>query len=524
MKTYPHWVFDDSPIDDPFGYGERAVQAIGAFKHPMSQSPKRRFELAPWQERIVRQIYGPRLPNGNRIVRKVVLLVPRGNRKTAFCAALALLHTIGPERNIGGLVQFAASDRGTARVAFEEARNIIQTDRRLKPYVGITDSRNYLGHLGDRTRMEAISSDAGLQHGRTPSFVLVDELHAWPKRDLFDVMETSLTKTPNTLMLIATTAGRGHTNHAWETIQYARKVASGEVEDPSFLPILFEADPDEDWTDEELWHRVNPGMPYGFPDLDGMRIAAREASTNPGKRDAFRQLHLNMWLEHSTSPFVDMEVYDKGAGPVDPEAMGDAPCFIGVDLSSNKDLTAVVMCWRDEDDRYVVKPHFFVPEDNIELRASRDGVPYPRWRDEGLIEATPGPAVDYKRVEEFIREQTKRYRVEEIAFDPYGASAMMQRLDDDGLPVLAFPQGWRTMSPAISELERAILSGKFVHGGHPVLRWNFNNIAVEYDKAENRSFHKKKSKDRIDGAVASAMAVARAAAYTEISGSILSYI
>ena len=524
MKTYPHWVFDGSPIPDPMEYGERAVRALRALKHPLSTLPRQAFDLAPWQETIVRHIYGPRHPDGSRIVRKVVLLIPRGNRKTAFGASLALLHTIGPERTVGGLVQFAASDRNTARVGFEEARNIILADKRLNPYVGITDSRNYLEHLKDRTRMQAIAADAGKQHGRTPQFVLVDELHAWPKRDLFDVLETSLVKTRNSLMVIATTAGRGQTNHAWETIQYARAVARGEVDDPSVLPILFEADPDEDWQDEAVWHRTNPGLVYGFPDLDGMRIAAREARTNPGKRDSFGQLHLNMWLEHSTSPFVDMAVYDRGSDPVDIETLEDAPCFLGVDLSTTTDLTCIVAAWRMDDGGYAIRPHYFIPGDNVEARAARDGVPYPRWRDEGLIETTPGNVVDYAHVEATIRDLCRRYRVEDIGFDPYGASAMMQRLEDDGFPVIAFRQGWRTMSPAIAELERAILAGKFRHGGHEVLRWNFGNISIETDKAENRTFHKGKSKDRIDGAVASAMAVSRAAAYIDNTISTIHFI
>lgn len=512
--TSPTWVYDDSPIDDPFGFGERAVRALTSLKHPNSTADKKRFQLAPFQERIVRRIYGPRHENGSRIVRKVVLLIPRGNRKTAFGAGLALLHTIGPERVTGGLVQFAASDRNTARVAYEESRNIVLTDKRLKRYVGVTDSRNKIEHYADRTVMQAIASDAGKQHGRTPNFVLVDELHAWPKRDLYDVLETSLVKTPNSLMVIATTAGRGHTNHAWETIEYARAVARGEVDDPSLLPILFEADPNDDWQDESLWQRVNPGLRYGFPDLEGMRIAAREATKNPGKRDAFRQLHCNMWLEHTTSPFVEMAVYDECQTSDAFDIPDDAPCWVGVDLSSTTDLTAVVAVFR-VDDAFIVRPKFFVPSEAIGARLARDGVPYEQWANEGFIEATEGSVVDYDRVEEYIKELDATHRIEEVAFDPYRAKGMIQGLEKHGIPCIEFRPGWPTMSPAINELERVILNGNFVHDGHPVLRWNFNNVAIEIDKNENRSFHKKKSKDRIDGAVAAAMAVSRAAAYED---------
>jgi len=276
------------------------------------------------------------------------------------------------------------------------------------------------------------------------------------------------------------------------------------------LPVLFAAPADADWRDEALWHAVNPGLADGFPDLEGLRQLAREAAERPGDRDAFRQLHLNVWLDHSAAPFVDMPVYDEGAEPVDLDALRDEPCWLAVDLSSTSDLTAIVACWRDGPDGYVVHPWFFCPADNLRRRSERDGVPYVRWAEEGLITPTPGNVVDYRFVEERIRELYAEFDVREIAFDPHLAQQTMQRLGEDGLPVAAMRQGWVTMAPAIKELERAILARRFRHGGHPILRWNFENVAVERDKAGNQSFHKGKSRDRIDGAQAAAMAVGRA--------------
>ena len=206
-----------------------------------------------------------------------------------------------------------------------------------------------------------------------------------------------------------------------------------------------------------------------------------------------------------------MPTYDACAGAVDLDTLRTEPCWLAVDLSSNTDLTAIAAAWRIGDG-YAVKVWFFCPADNLSARADRDGVPYPAWARDGHIIATPGNVVDYRAVEEKVRALCASLDVREIAFDPHLAQNMLNNLLEDGLPAVEMRQGWITMAPAIKDLERAIVGGQFTHSGNPVLRWNFSNIAVETDKAGNRMFHKGKSKDRIDGAVAVAMAVGRAAA------------
>jgi phage terminase large subunit-like protein len=507
----PRWTSDGSDIPDPFGRGQRAVDFLRLLKHPKSTAPGKAFQLDAWQERIVRRIYGPCHPDGRRQVRTVFMLLPRGNRKTSLGAGLALLHTIGPERVPGGQVISAAADRKQARIAYEEAIGIIREEPRISAAVRLLDYKNRVAHPKSGAVYEAISCDAGTQHGRTPTFVLADELHAWKKRDLWDVLRTGLVKVPGALQIIITTAGRGQANVAHEIYDYARRVAAGEVDDPGFLPVLFEAPRECDWRDEATWHEVNPGLAHGYPDLEGLRQLAREAEARPADREAFRQLHLNVWLDHSADPFVDMSIYDEGADPIDDEELEGFPCWIAIDASTTTDLTAVVACFRDSDD-FLVRAWFFVPADNLRARADRDGVPYPRWAEEGFITATPGNVVDYRAVEAHVRELAERFQVMEITADPAYSRQITGPLIDDGYPVTEFRQGWRSMGPAIAELERAIIGRTFRHGGNPVLRWCFDNVAVQDDGKGNRSFHKGKSRDRIDGAVAAAMAVARAAA------------
>ncbi|WP_296583015.1 terminase TerL endonuclease subunit [Xanthobacter sp.] len=511
-STFPSWIYDGSEIPDPLGRGEAAVRWLRALRHPKSRAARNAFQLDPWQERIVRRIYGPCHESGARIVKTVVMLLPRGNRKTSLCAALALLHTYGPERVNGGEVISAASDRKQARIALDEALGIIGMVPPIKQITAAQEYKNRILNTKRRSFYEAISCDAGTQHGRTPVFVIADELHAWKKRDLWDVLKSGLVKTPGSLLMVATTAGRGQENIAHDIVEDARKVARGAVDDPSILPILFEAEKDEDWRDEAVWHRVNPGLAHGYPDIEGLRQLAREGARRPGDREAFRQLNLNVWLDHSADPFVDMGVYDEGAAPVDLDALEGEPCWLGVDLSSNGDLTCIVAAWRDGEDGYIVHPWYFCPADNLRARAERDGVPYPVWAERGFITPTPGNVVDFRAVEDTIRDLCTRFRVQEIAFDPHLARNTLNTLLEEGLPAVEMRQGWVTMAPAVKELERAIVGTRLTHGAHPVLRWNFENIAIHTDPAGNRMFHKGKSRDRIDGAVACAMAVARAAA------------
>ncbi len=515
--TYPHWIHDDTPIPDPFGYGERAVEFLRRLKHPKSTLPRKQFQLDPWQERIVRAIYGPRDDAGNRIISRVVILIAKGNRKTSLSAALALLHTIGPERVSGGEVIFAASDRKQAGIAFKEARSIIKADpKHLVPVTKVYDAFNSakkISYPRDGTELEVISSDAPSQDGRTPSFVLADEIHVWRGTSLWTVLANGLDKIDNSLLVIATTAGRGQDNIAYEVIERARKIARGEIVDPTWLPVLLESPANVDYTSEEAWRRVNPGSTHGYPSLAGFRRHVANAKDSPTERDSLLQFKLNVWLDHSTSPFVDMATYDKGAAPIDYAALRGAPCWVGVDMSRSTDLTAVVACFRDGKS-YTVLPHFFCPEENIRRRGDVDGVNYVQWAKDGFMTATPGNIIDDSMVETYIRGLAERFDVREIAFDQTYAQAVMRPLANDGFGdrVIAIPQRFEFQSPALNILEAAIVSGEFHHGGHPVLRWNFSNISIHADGNNNRRIHKSKSTDRIDGAAATWMAVSRAAA------------
>jgi phage terminase large subunit-like protein len=362
MPTIPAWISDGSPIEDTFGDGERAVQWLRKLRHPKNRARGNAFELGPFQERIIRKLYGPRhrvddptngIRKGDRIVTTALLAMPRGNRKTSLQAAITMLHLRGPERVPGALIQSAASARKQARECFEEVALIVNFDPRLrggtKP-MRIQDTKNRIVYPAERTRYEAISADAGVQHGSTPQVVIADELHAWKRRDLWDVLESAANKSPDTLTVIATTAGSGTDNVCFEKVAYGRKVQSGEVVDPSFLPVIFEATNEDDWRDESVWRAVNPGWDLGYLNIPRLRQMAARAEHMLCDRAAFQQLHLNIWQEYSSTPFVTMDVFDacqsKGEIDFDQLEHDEVPCWIGVDLSHVSDLTVIVAAWR----------------------------------------------------------------------------------------------------------------------------------------------------------------------------------
>lgn len=512
----PSWITDNSLIDDPFGNGERAVQWLRRLKHPKNPAKGNPFQLDQWQERIIRKLYGPRTEDGRRIVKRLVLLLPRGNRKTSLCAAINLLHLMGPEKAPGNLILSAAAAHEQARELFLETALLVECDKRLSDHLEVRDYISQITFKRDRNRYVAVASDGKTQHGKTPNVIIADELHAWTGaagQRQWEALDSSLVKVPDTLMIVATTAGRGQENLAWKTIDYAIRVQKGDIDDPATLPVIFATEKEDDWQDEAIWMAVNPGMEHGYPDLGAFRDKAQKAIHSPSDRDSFLQYNLNQWLDQSTSPFVEMSVYDQGKMEVDLDDLeaSQEPVFLGVDLSKNEDLTVIVAAWADGEGGYNVKPWFFCPGDNLREREEKHGAPYVEWADLGFITPTPGNVVDLRSIEDQIRELCARFSVQEIAFDPTYGRVMMANLSDDGLPAVEFRQGWVSMAPAIKELERAIIASKFTHGAHPVLRWNFENIQVETDKSGNRSFHKGKSGNKIDGAVAAAMAVARCA-------------
>jgi len=265
---------------------------------------------------------------------------------------------------------------------------------------------------------------------------------------------------------------------------------------------------DAEWTDERIWHRANPAL-GDFRSLEEMRIMGARAQEIPAQQNVFRRLYLNQWTEQADR-WISLTAWDACQHSLDRAAWRGRRCYVGMDLSSTQDLTALVAVFPDDEGGFDVLPQFFVPQDRLHDRATRDRVPYDEWARHGLLEATPGNIVDYDAVRAVLQDWAARYDVRAIAFDPWNATSLVTRLiDQDGLPCVQMRQGFASLSAPTKALEKAILARTLRHDGHPVLRWNVSNVAVESDAAGNLKLSKKVSTERIDGVAALVMAIDR---------------
>lgn len=514
----PEWLFDDSPIPDPHGYGQRAVDFIKWLRHP--KAPGGKFQLDRWQERLIRKIYGTTREDGSRQYRKVFLMAGRGSRKTSASAAIELLHLAGPERTPSGNIYSAANSQKQSALIHREMAAIIRSTPWLKKRIRIQNTQKRCTFKPEDIVYEAMSADASNAHGLTPSLTVVDEYHEFRTIDLMDAIESGQNKLPNTLLFIATTAGAGRDNPAYDLYAYAKEVAENPDMDPSFLPVLFEANPDDDYTDEAIWREVNPGLALGYPDMDSMQNYCREAVNRPSRRGAFKRLHLGIWQEQNEDPWLDMAVYDEGARDFDLDALRGEPCFVGVDLGFTEDLAAIVAAFPRPDGTVIIVPFIYAADDTLLARQEKDGQPWLQWRDNGHLLTTQGRSVDLDAIEEKIRELCELFDVSEIAIDRYGAHGVRRRMEEDGLPIFEHGQTASHMGPPIKAVERLILESRLIHGGHPVLRNHFSNAYLRSDDMGNQRFQKGRDRSRkVDGAIAATMAVGRADAAIE-AGSI----
>jgi phage terminase large subunit-like protein len=312
------------------------------------------------------------------------------------------------------------------------------------------------------------------------------------------------------LNFVITTAGSDTNSICYEVYSKAKDIIAGRKTDPSFYPVIFEAPENMDWTSPKTWKMAHPSLGITVQE-SFLQQMCDSAKQNPAEENQFLQFFLNRWVKQAVR-WMPMDKWDAGAFPVDPAALRGRVCYGGLDLASTTDIAAFVLVFppTDEEDKYVLLPHFWLPEDTLDLRVRRDHVPYDLWEQQRFLKTTEGNVVHYGFIEAAIEELGAEYNIREIAYDRWGATQMIQNLEGLGFTVVPFGQGFKDMSPASKELMRLTLDQKIAHGGHPVLRWMMDNIHVRPAPAGNLKPDKEKSTEKIDGAVATVMALDRA--------------
>ena len=491
-------------------HADFAVNFIQCLKHTKGTWAGKPFELIDWQERIIRDLFGTLKPNGYRQFTTAYIEIPKKQGKSELAAAVALLLCCGDGEERAE-VYGCAADRQQASIVFEVAADMVRMCPSLNKRVKILASQKRLIYLPTNSFYQVLSADAYSKHGFNVSGVIFDELHTQPNRKLFDVMtKGSGDARTQPLYFLITTAGTDTHSICYETHQKAKDILEGRKIDPTFYPVIYGAEESEDWSDPKVWKKANPSLGITVS-IDKVKDAFNSAKQNPGEENAFRQLRLNQWVKQSIR-WMPMDKWDACAYPVSEEELEGRICYGGLDLSSTTDITAFVLVFPplDEEDKYQVLSYFWIPEENLELRVRRDHVPYDVWERQGFLLTTEGNVVHYGFIEKFIEQLGERFHIREIAFDRWGAVQMVQNLEGMGFTVVPFGQGFKDMSPPTKELMKLTLEQRIAHGGQPVLRWMMDNIFIKQDPAGNIKPDKEKSTEKIDGVVATVMALDRA--------------
>nr|WP_246430166.1 terminase TerL endonuclease subunit [Schaalia hyovaginalis] len=434
------------------------------------------------------------------------------NGKSELAAAIALLLTCADGEHAAE-VYGCAADRQQASIVFEVAADMVAMSPALSKRVKVLRSQKRIIYKPTNSFYQVLSAEAYSKHGFNISGVVFDELHTQPNRALVDVMtKGSGDARTQPLYFFITTAGTDTHSICYEYHQKAQDILAGKKHDPTFYPVIYGAHEDDDWTDETVWAKANPSLGVTVP-VEKVRAACEQAKQNPAEENTFRQLRLNQWVKQSVR-WMPMHVWEQNNHPVDLADLEGRPCYGGLDLASTTDITAFVLVFPpetgDDEGKYVIAPWFWIPQNNLPLRVARDHVPYDQWQTQGHLLTTERNVVHYAAIEKHIEQLGTRFNIREIAYDRWGAVQMSQNLEDAGFTVIPFGQGFRDMSPPSKELMKLALEGRLAHGGHPVLSWMMDNIHVRTDPAGNIKPDKQKSTEKIDGVVATIMALDRA--------------
>jgi len=544
-RARPRRVATPNP-PSPYFFDREAAEHICAFfgryliftKGERAGEP---FVLEEWQRKILRTAFGwKRKSDGLRRYRTVYIEVGKKNGKSELAAGVGLYLTLC-DNEPGAMVYSAAADRSQASIVFEPARFMCEQSPELKARTEIYTHELFVPSTMSYYRV--LSADVKTKHGINPHGIIFDELHAQPNRELWDTLRGGRVARRQPMTFVLTTAGVDKKTICGELHDKAIGILRGTAKDDTFLPVIYAVGEKEDWEDRSVWKKANPNLGVSVK-MTALEEEFAEAKRSPAFQNTFRRFHLNQWVQQ-VERWIDIKKWRRCAGAVPWQEKLDRllgrPCFLGLDLSTTTDLSALVALFdstiRAGDDDYPseeqiesvkearaipnfeygdpipavdVVPFFWCPAEGIEQRSRRDMVPYEAWRDQGAIIATEGDAVDHGAIRKKIQDLGAVVSIQEIAVDPYQAHKLVTELEaEDGFTVLRMPQGRGAMSPAAKELDVMYRRGQIRHGGHPVLEWNADNVALDKDMYDNWKLSKKKSRERIDGIVAFVMSLSR---------------
>lgn len=525
---YPDGIVPDDPADaraltrHPKGLwfdveaAARVIDFLETFcKHHKGEWAGEPLLLEEWQKDVLTIAFGWMRADGTRRFRIIYVEIPRKNGKSEVAAGLGLYMLVA-DREPGGEVYASATKKDQAKIVHGTAAEMVKASPELRQFVGVFRNNLHCPELG--SKFEPLGSDSNTLDGLNPHCNIVDELHAHRDRGVWDVLDTAMGARRQPLTIAITTAGvYAPESIGWLQHDHATKVLEGALEDDGFFAFIACADEDDDPYAPETWAKANPNIGVSVK-AEYLAEQAGKAAAQPQFLNTFLRLHLNRWTEQ-LNRWIAMDQWNACEAPLSrgemlarEELLAGRACYAGMDLSTKLDITALVLAFppiAEGDDAWPLVCRFYVPQENVMLRVRRDRVPYDAWIRDGWLLATPGNVIDYAFIQRDLLALAAKYSLQEVAFDPWNATQLANDLMGEGIQMVETRQGYKTMSEPSKEFQAMIAAKRIRHGGHPVLRWHVSNVAVRMDPNENIAPNKEASAERIDGAVATIMALSR---------------
>lgn len=475
---------------------ERICAFTSALPHIKGEWAKgnRKLDLEPWQCFILTTVFGWLRPDGTRRFRTAYTEVARKNAKSTISSGVGL-YLLCADGESGAEVYSAATTRDQAKIVWEDAKRMTDRTPDLKGF-GVRTLAHAITAPNSGT-FRAVSSEANTLDGLNIHGAIIDELHAHPKRDLWEVIETATGARSQPLIWAITTAGSNRAGICYEQRDYVSKILKGTVEDDTYFGIIYTLDEKDDWADESVWIKANPNLGVSVK-IDDLRRKAAKALSQTSAQPGFLTKHLNQWI-NADQAWMDMRRWDACGDPsLKIEDFRGERCWIGADLASKTDLAAVGVLFERDGMRHLFR-FCWAPEEAIEGARNSQ---YPGWQIEGRLIQTDGATTDFETIGEKIRELAKEYDVRAIGFDPWQALKLLQELQSEGLPVEEVRTVPANISEPMKQFETDVLNGKIVHEGCPLAAWQVSNVVQHVDHRDNVSPRKERPENKIDLPVA----------------------
>jgi phage terminase large subunit-like protein len=487
---------------------ERPCEFIELLPHIKGKWARERrlIELEPWQCFVITTVFGwVHSVTNLRRYREGYVEVPRKNAKSTLSSGMAL-YMLAADGEQGAECYSAATTRDQARIVFDDAKAMAERTPDLRTYCGVAILQHALTVAATASSFKPLAAEGSTLDGLNVHFAVIDELHAHKKREVYDVIDTARGAREQSLLWAITTAGTDRAGICYERRTHVTKMLGGQIEDPSLFGIIYTIDDGDDPHDPRSWAKANPNwLKSVLP--DDMEAASRKGQAMPSALSNFLTKRLNVWV-NADSVWMDMVSWDKCADPeLTIERVAHLPCVIALDLASKVDVAAKLRLFHDEPDRkYYVIAQFYLPERAVEQSGNSQ---YSGWERSGWLTVTTGEVTDFDQIEVDLAHDMSTLEVQEIAFDPWQATQLASHMIDQGAPMVELRQTVQNISEPMKQLEALVLQGRLVHDGNPALTWMISNVVCHVDAKDNIYPRKERNENKIDGAVALIMALAR---------------